>query len=127
LKKRLKRSAGKDWRPGAGPFFVAEGKVRRKGKKRIAAEFRKLKPWVGVVNYPMPTMDDLINVIPRGCLYISTIHGACLRKLLEVEIPENCLTIRGPRSGCWYFKPFPLRVCPAVALLQRWSPSLERT
>jgi hypothetical protein len=57
------------------PFFVAKDKGRRKGKKRTAVDFRRLNPWLRVVNYPMPTMDDLIDSIPKGSLYISTIDG----------------------------------------------------
>jgi len=82
------------------PFFVAKGKGRRKGKKRTAVDFRRLDPWLRVVNHPMPTMDDLIDSIPKGSLYISTVDGAkaCLQQ--EVEDPEKCSTITGPRSGC---------------------------
>jgi len=82
------------------PFFVAKGQGRRKGKKRTAVDFRRLNPWLRVVNYPMPTMDDLIDSIPKGSLYISTIDGANAYLQQGVEDPEKCLTIRGPRSGC---------------------------
>ena len=109
------------------PFFVAKGKGRRKGKKRTAVAFRRLNPWLRVVNYPMPTMDDLIDSIPKGSLYISTIDGANAYLQQGVEDPEKCLTIRGPRSGCWHFKGLPLGVSAAVALFQKlisedWTP-----
>ena len=101
------------------PFFVAKGKGRRKGKKRTAVDFTRLNTWLRVVNYPMSTMDDLIDSIPKGSLYISTIDGAkaCLQQ--GVEDPEKCLTIRGPRSSCWHFKGLPLGVSAAVVLFQR--------
>jgi len=67
----------------------------------------------------MPTIDDLIDSIPKDSLYISTIDGAkaCLQQ--GVEDPEKCWKIRGPRSGCWHFKGLPLGVSDAVALFQR--------
>jgi hypothetical protein len=107
------------------PFFVAKAKGRRKGKKRTPVDFRRLNPWLRVVNYPMPMMDDLIDSIPKGSLYISTIDGTKAYLQQGVKDPEKCLTIRGPRSGCWHFKGLPLRVFAAVALCSkdRWRPS----
>jgi len=98
---------------------VPKGKGRWKGKKRTAVDFRRLNPWLRVVSYPMPTMDNLIASIPKGSLYISTIDGAEAYVQQGVENPEKCLTIRGPRSGCWHFKGVPLRESAAVALFQR--------
>ena len=82
------------------PFFVATGKGRRKGKKRTAVDFRRLNPWLSVVKYPMTTMDDLIDSISKGSLYICTIDGGKADLQQGVEDPEKRLTIRGPRSDC---------------------------
>jgi hypothetical protein len=101
------------------PFFVAKGKGRGKGKKRTAVDFRRL-------NYPMPSMDDLIDSIPKGSLCIFTIDGAKAYLQQGVEDPEKCLTIRGPRSGCWHFKGLPLGVSAAVALFQRQMEAILR-
>jgi len=98
---------------------VAKGQGRRKGKKRTAVDLRRLNPWLRVVNYPMPTIDDLTDSIPKGSLYMSTIDGAKAYPLQGVEDPKKCLIIRGPRSGCWHFKGLPLGVSAAVALFQR--------
>jgi hypothetical protein len=82
------------------PFFVARRKGRRKGKKRTAVDFRRLNPCLRVVKYPMTTMDDLIDSISKGSLYISTIDGGKAYLQQGVENPEKCLRIRGPRRGC---------------------------
>ena len=80
--------------------FVPKGKGRQKGTKITAVDFRRLNPWLRVVNYPMPTMDDLIDSIHKGSLYISTIDGAKAYLQQGVKDPEKCLSIRGPQSGC---------------------------
>ena len=101
------------------PFFVAKGKGWKKNKKRTAVDFRRLNPVLRVVDYPTPTVDELIESVPLGFDYISSLDIAKAYLQNSVDDPAGCLTIRGPRSGHWHFESLPLGVAAAVALFQR--------
>jgi len=51
------------------PFFIARSKTRssrRKAKNRSAVDFRRLNPWLKVIEYLFPVGEELMDTIPYG-------------------------------------------------------------
>ena len=60
----------------AFPFFVAKGKGRKSEKKGTAVDFRRLNPMLKVVNYAMPTIEELIDSVAHDSSLFSVMDIA---------------------------------------------------
>ena len=57
------------------PFFIVRVKnhsSRRKAKNRSGVDFRRLNPWLKVVDYPFPVDEEMIDEIPYGTTFVFT-------------------------------------------------------
>jgi len=77
---------------------ATHGSSRQKSKKRSAVDFRRLNPWLKVIEYLFPVGEELIDGIPHGSRCGTHLDMEKAYNQQRVLVRHGCLTIRAPRS-----------------------------